>query len=102
MKDDFEDFDYDELQAKVDKIIENYNEKQRFLKWILFLLSQEKDLKDALKQDEYKTRDYFASQGVEMLPGEVRFLMDAVEGVFTAWDFFKEYKNKEIDYDYDN
>lgn len=102
MTDDFREFDEEKLQKKIDQIIDDYNRRDKFLSWILFLLSQEKDLKEALKQDEYKTRDYFASQGVEMLPGEVKYLMDAVEGVFTAFDFFKEYKDKGIDHDYDN
>ena len=102
MTDKFEDLDDGEFRETVDEILKRYKQNVKFLKWVTFVISQEKAMKDSLEFDEYQTRDYFARKGVEMLPGEVRYLMDAVEGILTAFDFFKEYKDKETNHDYDD
>ena len=102
MTDNFEDLGDSEFRETVDEILKRYKQHARFLKWVTFVITQEKAMKESLKFDEYQTRDYFAREGVEMLPGEVRYLMDAVEGILTAFNFFKEYKDKEANHDYDD
>ena len=61
-----------------------------FIEWVSFLVSMEESMKEALKFDEFETRDFFARQGVERLPSEVKEIMVAVSGVMDAFDYYKK------------